>query len=107
MNAQTRILHWLAAPGALMALLATEQPSPADVDFPKATAAPGVRTATTHPMKYYISLPKHWSANRTWPVLVAPSAHYGDKGATLAMFARERDARKAEFIIVQKRNYLL
>ncbi len=62
---------------------------------------PPVQTATTHPMKYYLSLPKNWSANRKWPVLVAPSAHYGDKGGTLAMFARERDARKAEFIIVQ------
>jgi hypothetical protein len=62
---------------------------------------PPAQTATAHPMKYYLSLPKNWSANRTWPVLVAPSAHYEDKGATLAMFVRERDARKAEFIIVQ------
>jgi predicted esterase len=61
---------------------------------------PEVRTATTHPMKYYVSLPKDWSAERTWPVLVAPSAHYGDKGRNLAAFAAERDRRKAAFIIV-------
>ena len=59
-----------------------------------------LKTATTHPMKYYISLPRNWSANRKWPVLVAPSAHYGDKGKNLAMFATERDKRKGSFIIV-------
>lgn len=59
-----------------------------------------LKTATTHPMKYYISLPRNWSADRKWPVLVAPSAHYGDKGKNLAMFAAERDKRKASFIIV-------
>lgn len=63
-------------------------------------AAPPLQTATTHPMKYYLSLPKNWSANRKWPVLVAPSAHYGDKGKTIMMFAAERDARQAGFIIV-------
>ena len=59
-----------------------------------------VQTATTHPMKYYLSLPKNWSANRKWPVLVAPNAHYGDKGKHVAFLAAERDARKADFIIV-------
>ena len=59
-----------------------------------------LQTATTHPMKYLVSLPKNWSAERTWPVLVAPSAHYDAKGQSLAQFAAERDARKAEFIIV-------
>lgn len=63
-------------------------------------ATPPLQTTTTHPMKYYISLPKNWSPDRKWPVLVAPSAHYGDKGGSLAMFAAERDARKASFIIV-------
>lgn len=67
-----------------------------------AAASPAVQiqTATTHPMKYYVSLPGNWSPDRKWPVLVAPSAHYGDKGKTNALFAAERDARKANFIIV-------
>ena len=64
------------------------------------SAAPQLQTATAHPMKYYISLPRNWSPDRKWPVLVAPSAHYGDKGRNLAVFAAERDARKANFIIV-------
>ena len=59
-----------------------------------------VRTATTHPMKYLVSLPKNWTADRKWPVLVAPSAHYDAGGKSLAQFAAERDARKADFIIV-------
>ena len=59
-----------------------------------------LQSATTHPMQYYLSLPKNWSANRAWPVLVAPNAHYGDKGKHIAFFAAERDARKADFIIV-------
>ena len=63
-------------------------------------AVPPLQTATTHPMKYYLSLPKNWSKDRQWPVLVAPSAHYGDKGKALAMFVAERDARKADFIVV-------
>jgi predicted esterase len=59
-----------------------------------------VQTATTHPMKYYISLPKNWSATRTWPVIVAPNAHYGSQIKHIALFAAERDARKADFIIM-------
>lgn len=69
-------------------------------ESPQGPVALPLKSATTHPMKYYISLPKDWPANRKWPVLVAPSAHYGDKGKNLAMFAAERDKRKASFIIV-------
>src|SRR4051794_13204181 len=83
---------------ALLTLLIARQLS-AD-EFSQAPAAPELRTATTHPMKYFISLPKSWSAARTWPVLVPPSAHYGDKGKNIVLFARERDARKLDFIIV-------
>ena len=59
-----------------------------------------VRTATTHPMKYLVSLPKNWTPDRKWPVLVAPSAHYDAGGKSLSLFSAERDARKADFIIV-------
>lgn len=63
--------------------------------------APQIQSASTHPMKYYLSLPPGWSADRTWPVLVAPNSHYGDKGSNLSLFTAERDRRKAGFIIVQ------
>ena len=59
-----------------------------------------VQTATTHPMKYRISLPGNWSADRKWPVLVAPNAHYTDAAGTVELFAPLRDARKLGFIIV-------
>ena len=89
---------------ALTCAITVRAAVPTAARSPKATPTPPplpIQTATTHPMKYYLSLPKNWSAKRKWPVLVAPSAHYGDKGATLRMFARERDARMAEFIVVQ------
>jgi hypothetical protein len=55
-----------------------------------------VRTATTHPMKYLVSLPKNWSRDRTWPVLIAPSAHYVKKEEPIEFFGRERDARQSD-----------
>jgi hypothetical protein len=69
----------------------------------KAVAIPDaaqLQTTTTHPMKYYLSLPSGWSSNRTWPVLVAPSAHYAAKSRTIELFAPLRDARKSRLIIV-------
>ena len=83
-----------------MALLMTAPFSPATGERIQIPDSAQVQTATTHPMKYYISLPGNWSANRKWPVLVAPNAHYGDKGKHIASFAAQRDARKASFILV-------
>jgi hypothetical protein len=65
-----------------------------------APAALAIQTATTHPMKYFVSVPGNWSANRKWPVLVAPSAHYDNQGRSFTLFVRQRDARKSDFIIV-------
>src|SRR5580765_1881189 len=59
-----------------------------------------VLKATTHPMRYAISLPKDWTPDRSWPVIVAPNAHYGSRKATLQMFAPLSEARKKGFIIV-------
>jgi len=81
---------------ALLLLMVARLPAAAG-ESPQGPAATKVQIATTHPMRYYISLPKDWSPNRKWPVLVAPSAHYGDKGRNIAIFAAERDARKAGF----------
>jgi len=92
--------HRLAARCALVALLMAAPISLAAAESIPIPTSAQVQTATTHPMKYYISLPRNWSANRKWPVLVAPNAHYGDKGKHIASFAAQRDARKARFIIV-------
>src|SRR6185295_12806474 len=60
-----------------------------------------LQTATTHPMKYYVSLPPGWSNDRTWPVLVVPNAHYAAKPKMIERFAPLRDARKSPLILVQ------
>ncbi len=91
MKASTNILNDLGVSAVFFASLMTGWLE---------AAVPELRTATMHPMKYYLSLPENWSANRTWPVLVAPNAHYGGQGKHIALFAAERDARMADFIIV-------
>src|SRR5579859_5319904 len=32
---------------------------------------PALKTASRHPVQYYLSLPKGWSAQKQWPVLLA------------------------------------
>ena len=59
-----------------------------------------VFTASTHPMRYVISLPGQWVPNKKWPVIIAPNAHYGNKAATIQMLAPLNEKRKAGFIIV-------
>ena len=49
--------------------------------------------ATTHPMRYHVSLPSGWSSKREWPVVVAiPDAgrHFAEN---LNAFAKERGER--------------
>jgi poly(3-hydroxybutyrate) depolymerase len=56
------------------------------------------KTATSHPMQYYLSLPDGWSAAKKWPVVVAIESANRDFQATAAEFARARG--KMPFIIV-------
>ena len=56
------------------------------------------KTATTHPMQYFLSLPKGWNAARTWPVVVViPDATRDFKG-NLEAFIRAR--KDLPFILV-------
>ncbi len=59
-----------------------------------------VFTASTHPMRYVVSLPSQWVPEKKWPVIIAPNAHYGNKAATIHMLAPLNEKRKAGFIIV-------
>ncbi len=59
-----------------------------------------VFTASTHPMRYVISLPSQWVPDKKWPVIIAPNAHYGNKAATLKTLAPLNEKLKAGFIIV-------
>jgi poly(3-hydroxybutyrate) depolymerase len=67
----------------------TTQPAPA-----------GLRTASTHPIQYYVSLPKNWSAARTWPVVVTIAGSGGEFPENHAAFSAERDSRQYPFIVV-------
>ena len=62
--------------------------------------APEFRTATTHRMQYYISLPSGWSKARTWPVVVAIPGSSKDWLASANVFAAARDARRYPFIVI-------
>ena len=62
--------------------------------------APVLRTASTHPMQYYVSLPSGWSRARAWPVVVAISGSDRNWLAHANAFAALRDARHYPFIVI-------
>lgn len=41
-----------------------------EVELKLAETKPVLRTAKNHPIQYYLALPKNWSADKTWPILV-------------------------------------
>lgn len=57
-----------------------------------------LRTATTHPMQYYLSLPQGWTAARKWPVLVAIESANREFQTNAEVFTKARGA--APFLIV-------
>jgi len=50
----------------------------------------GLKTATTHPIQYYVSLPKGWSGDRTWPVVLIIEAAEREFLKTLKVFEKAR-----------------
>jgi hypothetical protein len=68
---------------------------------PPASAAPNDITshrASTHPMRYHVSLPRGWSAARSWPVLVVIPDASRDFVGNLRQFVSARGDRP--FILV-------
>jgi poly(3-hydroxybutyrate) depolymerase len=61
---------------------------------------PERRTASTHPMQYYVSLPRGWSKARTWPVVVSIAGSGKEWLDNAREFAAERDAHGYPFIVV-------
>lgn len=49
-----------------------------------------LKTATGHPMQYYLSLPEGWKAGRTWPVVVVIESANRDFEATAHLFEKAR-----------------
>ncbi len=63
-----------------------------------ASDAPELRTAAGHPMQYYVSLPRTWSGERTWPVVMIIEAAEREFSRTLSAFEKVRGDRP--FILV-------
>lgn len=60
---------------------------------------PQPQNAQLHPLHYYLSLPAHWSPDRTWPILVIVDGV--NQGHFLWNFLRFRQARHAlPFILI-------
>jgi len=57
------------------------------------TSEPELLTASTHPMKYHLSLPKGWSKDKVWPVVVIIPDAARDFSGNLAAFAEARQSR--------------
>jgi hypothetical protein len=60
----------------------------------------GLKTATTHPMQYYVSLPKNWSTARRWPVVVTIAGVGREWTDNHNAFVAVRDGSSYPFIIV-------
>ena len=59
---------------------------------------PQLKTASTHPMQYYLSLPQGWTASKKWPVVVAIESANREFQQTAEVFAQARAA--LPFIVV-------
>ena len=68
---------------------AAEPPGPGD---------PPLRTARTHPIRYYVTLPEGWSRDRRWPVVVTLEGSGRSYAANHAAFVAARGGRP--YIIV-------
>lgn len=55
---------------------------------------PQLRTASSHPMKYHLSLPKGWNKQKTWPVVVVIPDASRDFAGNLAAFVKARQDRR-------------
>jgi dienelactone hydrolase len=65
-----------------------------------ASQTPTRKTATTHPMQYYISVPRGWSGARGWPVVVVSEGAGKDWQGNATQFATARDQQDYPFIII-------
>jgi dienelactone hydrolase len=61
-------------------------------------AGPRLKTASYHPMQYFVSLPDGWEKGRSWPVAVVIESANRDLEANAGLFVKAR--RKLPFIIV-------
>src|SRR6476646_3988057 len=60
--------------------------------------APQLKTASTHPIQYYLSLPEGWTATKKWPVVVVIESADREFLQAATAFAHARGSRP--FILV-------
>ena len=63
-----------------------------------ASEAPQLKTASTHPIQYYLSLPDGWTATKKWPVVVVIESAEREFLQAATAFAHARGSRP--FILV-------
>jgi len=63
-----------------------------------ASEPPQLKTASTHPIQYYLSLPEGWTNAQKWPVVVVIDSAERDFSHAAAAFAQARGSRP--FILV-------
>ena len=64
----------------------------------RASEAPQLKTASSHSIQYYLSLPEGWTAAKKWPVVVVIESADRDFLQAATVFAQAR--RRAPFILV-------
>ena len=63
-----------------------------------ASEAPQLKTASSHPIQYYLSLPEGWTKAKKWPVVVVIESAERDFFQAATVFAQARG--RAPFILV-------
>lgn len=66
--------------------------------FAQGADSPQLKTATSHPIQYYLSLPAGWTAGKKWPVVVVIESAEREFLAAATAFAQARQHRP--FILV-------
>jgi hypothetical protein len=64
----------------------------------RASEAPQLKTASSHPIQYYLSLPEGWTAAKKWPVVVVIESANRDFSQAATVFAQARGQRP--FILI-------
>jgi poly(3-hydroxybutyrate) depolymerase len=66
--------------------------------FAHASEAPQLKTASSHPMQYYLSLPEGWATGKKWPVVMVIESADREFLHAATVFAQARASRP--FILV-------
>jgi hypothetical protein len=66
-----------------------------------ASEPPQLKTASTHPIQYYLSLPDGWVEGKKWPVVVVIDSADREFLQAATDFAQARQQRPFEFLPAQ------